>query len=138
MFTSIAGRSVVVTGATRGIGKGIARVFAASGARVLIVGRDEDAATSGGGDDRGGAEVSYVLADVSVRQDCRRIAETAAGRLGGIDVLCANAGIFPDRRLADMTTRTWTPCSARTCAAASCPCRPACPHCSSPRTAGSS
>ena len=46
MFTSIAGRAVVVTGATRGIGKGIARVFASNGARVLIVGRDEDAAAA--------------------------------------------------------------------------------------------
>ena len=44
MFTSIAGRGVVVTGATRGIGKGIARVFAKSGARVLVVGRDAEAA----------------------------------------------------------------------------------------------
>jgi 5,10-methylene-tetrahydrofolate dehydrogenase/methenyl tetrahydrofolate cyclohydrolase len=39
-LTSIEGRSVIVTGASRGIGKGIARVFAAKGARVLIAARD--------------------------------------------------------------------------------------------------
>jgi len=104
MFTSIAGRAVVVTGATRGIGKGIARVFATSGARVLIVGRDEDAAKAAVAElAAGGAEVCYVLADVGSRADCERIAATAAERLGGIDVLCANAGIFPDKPLADLT-----------------------------------
>jgi 3-oxoacyl-[acyl-carrier protein] reductase len=104
VFTSLAGRAVVVTGGTRGIGKGIARVFANSGARILIVGRDKDAATAAAAElATGGAEVSFVLADVSVRADCEQIAATAAQRLGGIDVLCANAGIFPDRRLADMT-----------------------------------
>jgi 3-oxoacyl-[acyl-carrier protein] reductase len=104
VFTSIAGRAVVVTGATRGIGKGIAHVFASSGARVLIVGRDPDAAKAATAElSGGGAEVSYVLADVSVRADCERIAETAQDRLGGIDVLCANAGIFPDKLLAQMT-----------------------------------
>jgi 3-oxoacyl-[acyl-carrier protein] reductase len=104
MFTPIAGRSVVVTGATRGIGKGIARVFAGSGARVLIVGRDEAAAKGTVAELSGtGGEVSYVLADVSRRADCQRIAATAQERHGGIDVLCANAGIFPERRLVDMT-----------------------------------
>ena len=104
MFTSIAGRAVVVTGATRGIGKGIARVFAGAGARVLIVGRDAEAAKATVTElSEGGAEVSYVLADVSRREDCQRIAATATGRLGGIDVLCANAGIFPATPLAEMT-----------------------------------
>jgi 3-oxoacyl-[acyl-carrier protein] reductase len=104
MFTSIAGRAVVVTGATRGIGKGIARVFAGAGARVLIAGRDAEAAKATVTElSEGGAEVSYVLADVSRRADCQRIAATAAERLGGIDVLCANAGIFPATPLAEMT-----------------------------------
>ncbi len=104
MFTSIAGRAVVVTGATRGIGKGIARVFAGAGARVLITGRDADAAKATVDElSAGGAQVSHVLADVASREDCQRMAETAQRVLGGIDVLCANAGIFPDARLADMT-----------------------------------
>jgi 3-oxoacyl-[acyl-carrier protein] reductase len=104
MFTSIEGRAVVVTGATRGIGKGIAAVFARSGARILITGRDEEAAKASVAElSAGGAEVSYLLADVARRDDCERMAQTAADRLGGIDVLCANAGIFPEARLADMT-----------------------------------
>jgi 3-oxoacyl-[acyl-carrier protein] reductase len=104
MFTSIEGRAVVVTGATRGIGKGIAAVFARDGARVLITGRDEQAAKACAAElSAGGAEVSYLLADVGHRADCERMAQVAADRLGGIDVLCANAGIFPEARLADMT-----------------------------------
>jgi 3-oxoacyl-[acyl-carrier protein] reductase len=107
MFRSIAGRSVVVTGGTRGIGKGIARVFAAAGASVLLVGRDATAAHAAvaelaelGPD---GARVDYVLADVADRADCARIAATAIERHGGVDVLCANAGIFPARPLAELT-----------------------------------
>jgi 3-oxoacyl-[acyl-carrier protein] reductase len=104
VFTSIAGRAVVVTGATRGIGKGIARVFAGAGARVLIAGRDAEAAKATVAElSAAGAEVSSVLGDVARREDCQRIAAAAQERLGGIDVLCANAGIFPERRLADMT-----------------------------------
>ncbi|XVQ83104.1 3-oxoacyl-ACP reductase FabG [Microbispora siamensis] len=99
MFTPVAGRSVVVTGGSKGIGKGIARVFARAGANVLIAGRDEEALKAAA------AEIgaSYVVADVSRAADCERIAETAAERHGGVDVLCANAGIFPDKKLAEMT-----------------------------------
>jgi 3-oxoacyl-[acyl-carrier protein] reductase len=100
MFTSIAGRAVVVTGGTRGIGKGIAAVFAGAGARVLITGRDE-AAAKAAASETGAA--GYVLADVARKADCQAVAAAAAERLGGLDVLCANAGIFPDARLADLT-----------------------------------
>jgi 3-oxoacyl-[acyl-carrier protein] reductase len=100
MFTSIAGRGVVVTGGTRGIGKGIAGVFAGAGARVLITGRDE-AAAKAAVSETGAA--GYVLADVAKKADCDKVAAAAAERLGGLDVLCANAGIFPDARLGDLT-----------------------------------
>ena len=106
MFTSIARRTVVVTGATRGIGKGIARVFAGAGARVLIVGRDAEAAKATVAElSATGADVSHVLGDVGRREDCQRIVAAAAERFGGIDVLCANAGIFPATPLAEMTEK---------------------------------
>jgi 3-oxoacyl-[acyl-carrier protein] reductase len=107
MFTSIAGRAVVVTGGTRGIGKGMASVFARNGARVVITGRDFEVARAAADELSAQAaapgEVSYLLADVASREDCRRMAAVARERLGGIDVLCANAGIFPEGRLADIT-----------------------------------
>jgi 3-oxoacyl-[acyl-carrier protein] reductase len=107
MFTSIAGRAVVVTGGTRGIGKGIASVFARNGAKVLITGRDSDVARTAAEElSADGAEVTFIQADVSDREDCRRMAANAIERLGGIDILCANAGVFPDSRLADMTEET--------------------------------
>jgi 3-oxoacyl-[acyl-carrier protein] reductase len=108
MFTSIAGRAVVVTGGTRGIGKGIAGVFARNGAKVLITGRDTEAARAAAEEldataQAAAGEVSFVLADVASREDCRRVAAIAQERLGGVDILCANAGIFPDASLEDLT-----------------------------------
>jgi 3-oxoacyl-[acyl-carrier protein] reductase len=99
MFTSIAGRAVVVTGGTRGIGKGIAAVFAGAGARVLVTGRDEAAAKAAAAET---GAAGYVVADVASKADCARVAEAAAERLGGLDVLCANAGVFPEAPLADL------------------------------------
>lgn len=105
MFTSLAGSSVVVTGASKGIGKGIASVFAGIGANVLIASRDAAAGQAAAEElaELGAGTVSAVAADVSDPADCERIAETAVARHGGIDVLCANAGIFPEGRLADLT-----------------------------------
>jgi 3-oxoacyl-[acyl-carrier protein] reductase len=100
MFTSMADRAVIVTGGTRGIGKGIAAVFARAGARVLIVGRDEDAAKTAAAE---AGAVGYILADVSRKAECDKLAAGAEERLGRLDVLCANAGIFPDARLGELT-----------------------------------
>jgi 3-oxoacyl-[acyl-carrier protein] reductase len=108
MFTSIAGRSVIVTGGSKGIGKGIAKVFADAGAQVLIAARDEAGAAAAAAElSSGGASVSFVVADMRHRDEAQRMAATAVERHGGIDILCANAGIFPDKRLTDMTEADW-------------------------------
>jgi 3-oxoacyl-[acyl-carrier protein] reductase len=105
VFTALDGRSVVVTGGSKGIGKGIARVFVRAGANVLVAARDEATLRSAAEDlgKESGGRVETVVADVSKVDDCRHIAETAVERFGGIDVLCANAGVFPEKLLTEMT-----------------------------------
>jgi 3-oxoacyl-[acyl-carrier protein] reductase len=104
MFTPITGRSVLVTGGTKGIGKGIARVFAGAGANVVITGRNAELGEQAVRDLSALAgTVSFARGDVSERDDCRRVVAEAVERNGGLDVLCANAGIFPQVRLSDLT-----------------------------------
>jgi 3-oxoacyl-[acyl-carrier protein] reductase len=104
MFTPIIGRTVLVTGGTKGIGKGIAGVFAGAGANVVVNGRDAAAGEIAVRDLSGrGGDVTYVGGDVGKAADCERLAAETAAQFGGIDVVCANAGVFPDVKLADMT-----------------------------------
>lgn len=105
MFGSIAGRSVIVTGATKGIGKGIARVMAKAGTNVLITGRNEEDARRTVAElaALGSGTVAYFLGDVADAGACRAMAQAAVDAHGGIDVLCANAGIFPGAKLVDMS-----------------------------------
>jgi 3-oxoacyl-[acyl-carrier protein] reductase len=99
---------VIVTGASKGIGKGIARVFAAKGAKVLVVSRDLSQAEAAALDIRAtGGIASAVAADVSNAEDDRRMALAAVERHGGIDIVCCNAGIFPAAMLGEMTAADW-------------------------------
>lgn len=104
MFNSLQGRSAIVTGGSRGIGRGIAETFAAAGVNVVITGRsqvDVDAAVASLAGKPG--TVTGVAADVTSPDDCRKVVATAVERNGGVDIVCANAGIFPSARLEDLT-----------------------------------
>jgi 3-oxoacyl-[acyl-carrier protein] reductase len=104
MFNSLTGRSVIVTGASKGIGRGIALRFGQAGCQVLVVSRKLSEAdgvaaeiVAAGGTARGFA------ADVSQAADMQAMAGAAMQWFGAIDILCANAGIFPAATLASMT-----------------------------------
>lgn len=105
MFTSLAGRSAVVTGATKGIGKGIARVLVKSGVNVLITGRDTDDGERARDElvALGGGDAAFHRADVASRAGCAEMAAAAVNRYGGIDIVCANAGVYPESTLESMS-----------------------------------
>jgi 3-oxoacyl-[acyl-carrier protein] reductase len=108
MSASLAGRSVIVTGGSKGIGKGIARVFAQAGAKVLVVSRTlvEAEATADEFKQAGGTAKGFA-ADISDPGGNQMMAEAAVAAFGGLDVLCANAGIFPQAKIEDLSAEDW-------------------------------
>lgn len=99
---------VIVTGASKGIGKGIAHLFAKEGAKLVLIGRDESAlnlVTENLAKQR--TEVLSIRADVSSSEDIERVIQETLARYGRIDILCHNAGIYPHSRLENMTLEQW-------------------------------
>jgi 3-oxoacyl-[acyl-carrier protein] reductase len=95
---------VLVTGGSQGIGLGLTRAFARAGAKVTICGRDDDrlrAATERLHHE--GLDVWPVQADVASPEACERLVQEASSGMGGLDVLCTNAGVYPEQSIADLT-----------------------------------
>ncbi len=105
MLTSLSGKSVIVTGGSKGIGRGIADVFARQGAKVTIAARGAEslkAAVSGIEGD-----VRSEICDVSQWDSVKAMVDSTAQAQGGLDVLCANAGAFPQTKIVDMDPTEW-------------------------------
>ena len=88
------GKVAIVTGGSRGIGKAIAKVYADSGAQVMITSRNEDscAATA----EELGDSVAYVAGHIARDEDAERVIEATMDQFGRVDILVNNAGGSPD------------------------------------------
>lgn len=87
-------KTVIVTGASSGIGEALAREFATRGARVVLGARSIQKLQLIAGEirDRGG-EAVYCAVDVTKPEECRELIDTAVREFGGVDVLVCNAGL---------------------------------------------
>ncbi|ALK10759.1 3-oxoacyl-ACP reductase FabG [Blastochloris viridis] len=101
MLQSLAGRVAIVTGGSKGIGRGLSARFVAAGLNVLVVGRSA-AAAEAAATALGPTAVPFA-ADVASETACEAMVKAALARWGRIDVLAANAGIFPAAKLDRMT-----------------------------------
>lgn len=109
MSKRLDGKVALVTGAGRGIGRAIATLFAAEGARVVAnvesqqgEGQSLLAEIQGAG---GAATIAY--GDVAREADVRAMVEAALGAYGQVDILVNNAGIFPRSLMVDLTDEIW-------------------------------
>src|SRR5262249_53239380 len=104
-MTDLRGKSIVVTGASSGIGAALVRALAADGARLTIGARRNDRldalARELGGD------VVAVKCDMRVEADVGRLIATARERFGGVDALVNNAGLGRQAPVSSAATELW-------------------------------
>ncbi|WP_248962672.1 SDR family NAD(P)-dependent oxidoreductase [Sphaerisporangium perillae] len=108
------GRKVLITGASRGIGRAVAAAFAAEGDRVAIHHRGSAELAEQVRAELPGDGHVVVQADIADPEQVRRMVDEAAEALGGIDVLVNNAGVFFHHPITEITYEEWQAAWKRT------------------------
>jgi len=105
----LTGKVALVTGGNKGLGKAMARGLAEAGADVVIASRNESELKSSLAEvlDGTGVRGEYIVADVSVRDDVKRLARTAVERMGKVDILINNAGMNHPQAIDEVTDEVW-------------------------------
>jgi 3-oxoacyl-[acyl-carrier protein] reductase len=105
---SLEGHVAVVTGGAKGIGLGIARVLCGEGADVVLADVDAAAAESAAASlPQGDQHALAVTTDVTIRSSVEHMVAETLKRWGRIDILAANAGVYPPIPLRDLASEDW-------------------------------
>ncbi len=108
MDLGLKGKVAMLTGASRGLGRAMARALATEGARLSICARGADGLTAAAAELTGsGHEVFAEPTDITVAAQARRWVENTARHFGGIDILVNNAGGARHGTLAELSESTW-------------------------------
>jgi NAD(P)-dependent dehydrogenase (short-subunit alcohol dehydrogenase family) len=107
-MAKLANKVAIVTGAAQGIGLGIARVFTAEGAQVVLSDVNDVAGAAAAAELRsGGGQVVYVHADVAQEADIRRLVAAAVEHFGRLDIVVNNAGIVAVQTVEESSVEDW-------------------------------
>lgn len=102
------GKSVIVTGATRGMGRAIAELFAREGAGVIVNGRDNELGRDVIGNiNKSGGKAVFVRADIRSPEENKRLVDSALAEFDGLDIVVPNAGILGLGSLTGVDMETW-------------------------------
>jgi NAD(P)-dependent dehydrogenase (short-subunit alcohol dehydrogenase family) len=109
MDVNLAGRTAIITGASKGIGLAVATRFAASGAEVAIIARGREALDNAVKiiAESGRSRVAAIQADVAVAADLRRAYDKAMTQFGKIDIVVNNAGTSRTGAFEEITDEVW-------------------------------
>lgn len=102
-------KTAVVTGASKGIGYGIALDLAENGANVVLADIDQTTNEKSAQEieEKIGAKCLAVVCDVSKKEDADNLVKTAVEKFGGVDILVNNAGIYPFKPFLEMAEVDW-------------------------------
>jgi 3-oxoacyl-[acyl-carrier protein] reductase len=102
-------RIALITGASSGIGKGIAIAFAREGANIVVADKsgEKQAADVLAGIREQGRQSLFVQTDVSDERSVKRMAEAAIAKFGRVDILVNNAGIFTESLIENLSVEDW-------------------------------
>ena len=103
----LAGKTALVTGAGRGVGRAIAVKFAAAGARVAGVARTASQLAEAASNTKAEGRILAIPADVSDPAEVERVVAKAQEDLGPVDILVNNAGVFLDKPIVETTAEEW-------------------------------
>jgi 3-oxoacyl-[acyl-carrier protein] reductase len=104
--SSLQGRTAVVTGASRGIGRGIANVFSQAGANLVLMARRQEGLDAVARELDPDRTLTFA-GDVRRAADIERVIQLARDRFGRLEVLCHNVGIYPETPIEEMTEQQW-------------------------------